>query len=229
MRVRMLTLLAVAALLAGCGGSGTKSNGEAAKTPAQVLKDATAAAHEASAVHVSGSIVSGGTPVTLDLTMVRGVGGKGSMTENGLQFELVRVGKTVYIRGSDAFYKKLAGAVVAQLLHGKWLKGATTSGDLATLGEVTDIDGLMGQVTSSASHGKLANDGETTYKGQEVVVIRDTSDGSKLYVAATGPPYPVAIVAGKTADTGTVTFDGWNESVEISAPQGALDISKLGG
>jgi hypothetical protein len=161
MRVRMLTLLAVAALLAGCGGSGTKSNGEAAKTPAQVLKDATAAAHEASAVHVSGSIVSGGTPVTL--------------------------------------------------------------------GEVTDIDGLMGQVTSSASHGKLANDGETTYKGQEVVVIRDTSDGSKLYVAATGPPYPVAIVAGKTADTGTVTFDGWNESVEISAPQGALDISKLGG
>lgn len=222
-------LLAAAGLLAGCGGSGSKSNGEAGKSPAQVLKDTTAAAGEASAVHVAGSIVSGGTPITLDLTMVRGTGGKGSMTENGLRFELVRIGNTVYIRGSDAFYKKTAGAAAAQLLHGKWLKGATTNSNLATLSELTDIDKLMAQVTSSTSHGKLVNDGETTYKGEKVDVIRDTSDGSKLYVAATGPAYPVAIEGGKTGEKGTVTFDGWNQSVAVTAPKGAIDISKLGG
>ena len=46
------------------------------------------------------------------------------MSTNGLTFEIVRVGDTVYIQGSDEFYKHFAGAAAAQLLHGKWLQGA---------------------------------------------------------------------------------------------------------
>jgi hypothetical protein len=228
MRTGVLAVIAAAGLLAGCGGSGPKSNGEASKAPAQVLADAKQAAAGASAVHASGSIVSSGTPLTLDLTIARGKGGKGSLTENGLRFDLVRTGDKVYIRGSDAFYKKFAGAAAAQLLHGKWLAGPATTGQFASLGSLTDIDALMGQVTSTSSHGKLVNDGETTYKGQKVVAIRDTSDGGKLYVAATGPAYPVAIVGGKQSELGSVTFDSWNESVSLAPPKDAIDVSQLG-
>ncbi len=60
-------------------------------------------------------------------------------------------------------------------------------------------------------------------------MIRDLSDNSKLYVAATGKPYPVALVGGKKGQTGSIRFSDWNRHVSLSAPSGALDISQFGG
>ena len=72
----------------------TKPNSEATEPAAQVLADAEAAATSASSTHISGGINSGGTPITLDLDMARGKGAKGSMSTNGLKFDLVRIGDT---------------------------------------------------------------------------------------------------------------------------------------
>jgi hypothetical protein len=229
MRVPALALVLTAVLLAGCGSAKKESgsNGEASKPPTRVLADAKAAATNAASVHVAGSIVSGGTPIKLDLSMARGKGAKGSMSTNGLSFDLVRVGDTVYIQGSDEFYKHFAGAAVAQLLHGKWLKASATQGRLKSLAPLTSIGALFTGI--STHHGKLASSGATTYHGQKVAEIRDTSDNSKLYVAATGKPYPVAIVGAKQGQSGTVTFDDWNSHVSLSTPKDALDISQLGG
>jgi hypothetical protein len=228
-RALVFSLVLAAALLAGCGGSGdsAKSNGEESKPAAQVLADAKAAATNASSAHVSGSIQSDGTPISLDLTTARGKGAKGSMSTNGLKFDLVRIGDTLYIRGSDEFLKHFAGGAVAQLLHDKWLKASATHGRLKSLAPLTNLGALFAGV--SAQHGKLVNDGKRTYKGADVVVVRDTSDNSKLYVAATGKPYPVAIVGGKQGESGTITFDDWNKSVSLTAPDGAIDISQFGG
>ena len=217
-------VVALTVLVAGCGGSGSKSNGEAKKTGSQVLADALAAATGASGVHVSGSIVSGGEPLTLDLDLDKGTGGSGTMSEQGLSFQLIRVGGKAYIKGSDAFYKKFAGASVAQLLHGKWLEGSATSGNLAALTSLTDISKLFSGAL--ASHGALSNGGATTYKGQKVVAIKDTTKDGILYVAATGPPYPVAIVGAN--NTGAIVFDNWGKTVTITAPKGAVDLDKLG-
>jgi hypothetical protein len=229
MRVPILALVLAAALLAGCGSSKkeTKPNGEASKSPTRVLADAKAAATSASSVHVSGNLVSSGTPITLDLTMVRGTGAKGSASINGLQFDAVRIGDTVYIHGSDDFYKHFAGATVAQLLHGRWIKASTNQPQFRSFAPLTDIGALLTKV--SESHGKLANDGQTTYKGQQVVAIRDTSDNSKLYVAATGKPYPVALVGGRKGQSGTIAFDDWNKAVSLAPPKSAIDISQFGG
>jgi hypothetical protein len=229
MRVFALALVLTVALLAGCGGhsKAAKANDEASKPALRVLADAKAAAAKASSAHVSGSIESSGTPITLDLSTARGKGAKGSLTTNGLQFDLVRIGDTAYIRGSDAFYKRFAGAAIAHLIHGKWLKASITKGRFRSLQPLTNLGLLLGKV--SANHGKLVNDGKKTYNGQDVVAIRDLSDSSKLYVAATGKPYPVAIVGGRQGQSGSITFDDWNKSVSLSAPSDAIDISSLGG
>jgi hypothetical protein len=224
-----LLIVVAAVLLAGCGSGGSKAakgNGEASKPPEKVLADAKAAVSSASSVHVSGNIVSGGNPITLDVSMATGKGATGSMTTQGLEFDLVQVGTTAYIKGSDSFYKHFAGAAAAQLLHGKWLKTSTTSGRFRPLAALTNINVLFGKVVTN--HGKLANDGAKTYKGQQVVELRDTSDNSKLYVASTGKPYPVALVGGKKNESGTITFGDWNKSVSLSAPKDAIDISQLG-
>jgi hypothetical protein len=218
----LLCSLALLAATAGCGGS--KSNGEAGKAADQVVLDARQAAIDAKAVHVSGSITDAGRPLTLDLTIVRGGGGKGTMTESGLEFEIVRVVDTAYIRGSDAFLRAFAGSAAAQLLHGKWLKGSATSGNLRALAPLTDIVKLFN--SALGSHGKLRNAGETEYKGQKVVAIEDRTKGGTLYVAATGTPYPVAIVGGK--GRGAIAFDRWNETASIETPKGAIDLSALG-
>lgn len=229
MRVSTLAVVLAALVLAGCGSSkkAEKPNGEASKPPARVLADAKAAATSASSVHVSGHLVSSGTPVTLDLTMVRGKGAKGSASINGLDFDAVRIGDTVYIHGSDDFYKQYAGAAVAQLLHDRWVKASTDQPQFRSFAPLTDIGALLTEV--SKNHGKLINDGTTTYQGEQVVTIRDTSDNSKLHVAATGKPYPVALVGGKKGQTGTIAFDDWNKAASLSAPKNAIDISQFGG
>jgi uncharacterized protein involved in outer membrane biogenesis len=102
-----------------------------------------------------------------------------------------------------------------------------SNGTPITLDPLTNLGALFAGISSQ--HGKLVNDGKTTYKGAEVVAIRDTSDNSKLYVAATGKPYPVALIGGKKDQSGTITFDDWNKSVSLSAPSSAIDISKFGG
>lgn len=229
--ISLLTLVLAGGVLAACGGSGggksSTSNGEASKPAAQVLTDATRAATQASSFHVSGHVASNGTTVTLDLAIAKGKGAKGSMSAGGASFQLVEVGTTIYIKGSDAFYKQFGGAAAAQLLHGKWLKGSASTGQLASLATMTNPQALFQQVTKN--HGKLVNGGETTYAGQKVVKIKKAATGDTLYVAATGTPYPVALVGGKGNEGNVVTLDRWNESVSISAPSGAIDISQFGG
>ena len=230
MRVSAFALVLTAALLAGCGShkkTAAKPNGEASKPATRVLADANAAATSASSTHISGRVVSSGTPITLDLDIARGKGAKGSMSTNGLSFDLVRIGNTAYIRGSDAFYRHYAGAGIARLLHGKWLKASIVKGRFRSLAPLTSVNLLFAGI--SAHHGKLVNEGAKTYRGQSVVEIRDTSDNSKLYVAATGKPYPVALVGGSKEQRGAITFDNWNEPVSLSAPKDAIDLSQLGG
>lgn len=233
MRFSALALLVTAVLLAGCGGGGggsattAKSNGEAGKSAAQVLADATKAVATASSLHVSGQGQSAGQPIAVDVSLVRGKGGTGTLKINGLEVQLVRIGDTVYVKGSDAFYQHFAGKAAAQLLHDKWLKGSATSGQLKPLAAFTGPSALFAQL--AANHGTLVNKGATTYKGQDVVEVRDVTKNASLYVAATGPAYPVAFVQRKTGSAGAVMFDDWNAPVTLNAPSSAIDISSFGG
>jgi hypothetical protein len=225
-----VALVLLIALPAGCGGSSSSSssssgNGVADKSPADILAATKVAADAAKTVHVSGSIVSGGTPITLDMNLLAGKGGRGQLSESGLAFELIQVGKTVYIKGSPAFYKKIGGTAAAQLLQGKWLKAPASNSDFASLSQLTDLRQLVDQTLET--HGSsLTKGGSSTIAGQKVVGITDKTKGGTLYIAATGQPYPVQIV--KTGSSGgKITFDRWNSSVTLAAPANAIDVAQL--
>jgi hypothetical protein len=224
MRATIPVLVLAAVLLAGCGGGGS-SNGEATKPAKQVLADAAKAATSASSLHASGKIDSGGSTILLNLWLVKDKGATGSMTTGGGKFDLIRIGNAVYIRGSAAFLEKYAGPY-ARTLRGKWLKTTATSGQLRSLTPLTSPAALFGAIAHN--HGTLSNDGVTTYKGRKVAEIRDSSDNSKLYVAATGNAYPLAIVGGKRGQSGAIAFDEWNKAVPLAAPKSSLDLAKLG-
>ena len=223
----LLALLAVllAAVLAACGGGSSSSgNGVADKSPSEILAATKAAADEAKSVHVSGSLVSGGTPITLDMNLLAGKGGRGKLSQDGLAFELIDVGGTVYIKGSAAFYKHIGGSAAAQLLQGKWLKADANSSDFASLGQLTDLRELIDQ--SLADPGNLTKGATTTVNGVKAVGLTDKKLGGTLYVAASGKPYPVEITKGG-AGNGTISFDRWNQPLTLSAPANAIDIAAL--
>jgi hypothetical protein len=224
-----LAALALAlALLSGCGGgssaSSSSGNGVQDKSPAEILLATKAASDAARSVHVSGSIVSGGSPITLDMDLLAGKGGRGQLSENGLSFELIEVGNTVYIKGSQAFYKRIGGSAAAQLLQGKWLKAPASSSDFASLSQLTDLRKLVDQTLSD--HGSLTKAGSSTIDGQKVLGITDKTKGGTLYIAATGQPYPVQI-AKSGSGGGKIKFDRWNGEVALVAPANAIDVAQL--
>ncbi len=234
-----LSLVMALTALAGCGGS-SSGNGVASKSPPEIIAAARAAADGASTVHVSGSTVTSGTPIALDLSLVAGKGGRGRIAENGLSFELLELEGTIYIKGSTAFYRHFAGAAAAKLLRGKWLKAPATSSSFAGLSSLIALHKLLDAALASSDKA-LVSAGTSTVKGQAVVGVKDTAQGETIYVATTGKPYPVAATksgateAGRhspsarthVSASGTIAFAEWNKPVTLTAPANAVDIEQL--
>jgi hypothetical protein len=223
-RLRVIfTALAAAVGLAACGG-GSSGNGVASKSADEIVNAASKAITHAKSVHVSGSIVTSGVPLTLDLNLVSGTGGSGQMSEGGLAFRIVDVGQNVYIQGSSAFWQHFGGAAAARLLQGKWLKAPAT-GQFASIAELTNMQRLMGALL--LRHGNLTKGPTSTVNGQKVIAVSAPAKGGTLYVATSGPAYPVEIKK-SGAGGGQITFDRFNQPVSLTPPANAVPLSQLG-
>ncbi len=207
--------------VAGCGGA--SDNGVAAKSPDAIVNSATSAVSGVKSVHVSGTVTSNGSPITLDLSLVAGKGGGGQMSQSGLSFKIIDLNNIVYLNGSDDFWRHVGGNAAAQLFHGKWLRAPAT-GQFASIAALTDVRTLFSKLLSS--HGMLAKGGTSTVGGQKVIAVRDTTMGGTLYVATTGPSYPIKI-SKSGSDAGHILFDRYNQAFSLTAPAGSIDVSKL--
>jgi hypothetical protein len=222
-------LVLAAIMLAGCGSSASKGNGIAAKTPAEILLAAKAAAAGAATVHVAGSILSEGKPISINMELVgsNGVGdngGRGRLTLGGLGIKLIAIGRSVYVKGDTAFYTHFAGRTAARLLRGKWLKGSAEHGPLSSFAALADLSKVID--STLADHGTLSRVTATTVNGQQVVGVTDAANDGTLYVATVGAPYPIEIVK-SGAGAGKVIFDRWNRPVTLAPPTNAINISQL--
>jgi hypothetical protein len=225
MRIRVtrgvVVALVTSCVIAACGGS--SDNSIASKSPDEIFNAANHAIVRASSVHISGSLVSGGLPVSLDLNLASGKGGTGRMSESGLTFRIIAVGNNIYIQGTPAFWAHFGGPAVARRLAGKWLK-APGSGQFASVSALTNMQELFNRLLQS--HGVLKKNGTTTVNGQKAVAVTDTTQGGTLYVAATGQPYPIEVVK-RGVGGGQITFDRINQPVQLTPPANALDLSQL--
>jgi hypothetical protein len=215
-------LLVSAVLLAGCGGAGKASdNGIGALAPEQIASEAQRAAASAATVHVIGSIVHEGKPISLNVELVSDKGGMGRLAQGAGGLEVVHVDSDVYVNGGEAFYKDIVGTRAARLLSGRWLKASDASGDLAALSALTTLDSVV--ALTLANHGPLTHAGMATIDGRRAVAVRDRAKAGTLYVAATGTPYPIEV-----AQPGSrVVFDNWNKPVELSVPEGAVNLKQV--
>jgi hypothetical protein len=214
-----LALAIAVAGLAGCGGSA--DNGVSSKNASGILAAAKAAAQSATAVHVESQAAQGPLKLALNLELTSN-GGHAHISGLGVDFEVIRIGGTLYVKGNPAFYQRLGGAA-AHASPGTWLKAPVKSGPLAQFAAFTDLPGEVGRLLSTAK--PVTKGTTTTTNGQKTVELKQAGQlyTGKIYVATTGKPYPVQIT--KTGrETGRTTFTNWNQPVSLSAPSNTINI-----
>lgn len=110
-RVGVLIAIAAAALVAGCGGSGAHSSGEASKSPEAILKDASAALRRAHSFRATGRVALSGQNGTVSV----GYEAPRSLTfdltaPGGATAKLILIGAIAYLNANKAFYLKQGAA-----------------------------------------------------------------------------------------------------------------------
>jgi hypothetical protein len=262
MRTRLAHLAVAAPLavgaLAGCGGGNASSrppNGEALKSPTQIVADTAAALDHVRSFHLAGTgtdlrggrqtvIGDFGIPGRLHLVLAQAGG----------SVEIILVGGSGYFKASRAFWiAQGTPPSAAALLADRWVKLAATAPGISEFVAWTN-PATIGHCLVGKDLGTLSVAGHDTVAGQPVVVVADHGDlaGStpeRLYVTTTGPPLPLRVVqtgpqrSGGTPDrlcnetrrspsttqSGDLRISRYNEPVSITAPSGALDLSAVTG
>ncbi|HEX4520976.1 MAG TPA: hypothetical protein VH063_15455 [Gaiellaceae bacterium] len=227
MRLTLAASVAVlAALVAGVGGSTAAApNGVELKTAGQILTASRAAVAQAATVHIVGTIADKGGPITLNLKLINSKVGVGRLSVGGATFNIIRIGNTLYLKADRKFLEANGGAAAVKVLAGRWFKVSTAVHDFKDIAPLTDLVQLVDAVLGT--HGKLALGSHVTIGGRPAIALVDTSEGGTLYVATTGPPYPLELKG--TKGQGEIKFESWDTAVTVLPPTNALDFSKVTG
>jgi hypothetical protein len=212
--------LAIALIaLAGCGGS--SDNGVASKSASEILTAARNAVASARSVHIESQAAQGPLALKQNLDLARD-GGHAHISGLGIDFEVIRTGNTLYLKGNPTFYRRLGGAA-AHASPGTWLKAPVKSGPLAQFAAFTDLPGEVGRLLTTAN--PVTRGTTTTTNGQKTVELKQAGQlyAGKIYVATTGKPFPLEIA--KTGrETGRTTFTNWNQSISLPVPSKTISI-----
>ena len=206
--------------LTGCGG-GTPSDGLEDKSAAQVQEEAAAAIRAAKSVHVIGTSVTDGASAQVDLRIQDG-SSSGTITLEGAQFEITRVGEVTYVKADEEALESLGvPPEMPRLGADRWLKlGPQEASGL----EGFSLDSFAQQLTTSES--PLETEVEQTELDGTRVVVISNQDGSKLYIANADPAYPIRGEL-KGANAGRIDFSEYDVDFQISAPENSVELGEL--
>lgn len=220
-------LVAAATSLTGCSSGedpDAGTNGVGKLSAAKIQGKAGRAADAASAVRLSGTVVSKNHTYTLDMRL-KGEGGTGSVTSKGQTFQLLRIGEELYLKAGSEFWTHDSGKTdgkpgqsdetAAAKLDGKYVKVPEGDPAYQQLSGFTDKDKLLdGMLTL---HGTLAKgDRGTTGRLRSIKITGDEGAGGTLSVSLEGKPYPLRLERGGHA--GTLKLTDWNKDFPLQEP-----------
>ena len=224
--VRLAALAAVGAgclMVAACGSGSAAAASRAAGASAgasstpdplaglsanKIAAKAIVNLEAAPSVTMAGSLVVSGQPFTVTVGIKPGAGCAGSIgTSSKVSIQLIMIGKTVYIRPNDAYWKAHAGSNANAAIkweNGRYIK-TTASGFVGSANEVCDLSQTLGplKLGETMTKGKL-----TTLDGIKVLPLTNGPDGT-LWVTDTAKPELVKMelpAGSNNSTTGVLTF-----------------------
>lgn len=211
--------LVSAPLLTGClglGGDPDSGTNGVGKLPARTIEQkASAAAGSATAVRLTGTVVSGGQTYRLDMRL-RADGGVGEVTTKGDTFQLLRVGDDLYLKAGADFYRagdSRDSQDAAAKLNGKYVKVPTGDPAYRQFSGFTDKKVLLAGLF--VLDGTLEV-GDHRKVGDTRTVELAGSRGGSLDVSLKGTPYPLRYQ--RAGGAGTLTLTDWGEDFTLAAP-----------
>jgi hypothetical protein len=227
--------LAIALVLAGCGGgSSTSSHPLDGLTAKQVLARAQSATRHAHSVHFVAHVEESGKVTDVDFRLNDKHRVVGTFAVGGANLQVRLVGQYIYVKADRTFWQQSVGTAAAQLLTGKWLKAPVSDPNFGSFSDLASFDAIATKVLKSS--GKFTRVAGKSVAGQRTVGLHDAggSGGDKgtLYVSDASPAFPLLVLPDQSASSqGRVTFSEWNEPVTVNAPPSSqvVDASKLGG
>lgn len=176
-------------------------------------------------MRVSGTASDSGRKAALDLTIVAGVGCRGTISEQGLgSFQLISKGKTVWVRPDATFWKNAVGQhpsadqqLGLQMLAGKYLEDKAGTG-LGTLASMCSRSGLLGS-NSSHANTPMKKAGTAVIDGQRAVKFTstDAKQPGWAYVSDTAKPELLQLTA-TGSDSGSLSFTYYTTAPAITPP-----------
>jgi hypothetical protein len=215
----LLLAVLLASALAGCGAS--TDNGVTSKNATEILAAAKTAADDATSVRVVSKNTQGPLSLMVNLDLASS-GGRAHVAGLGLDFEVIRIGNTLYLKGNPGFYERLGGAAT-HARPGTWIKTPANNGPFAQFAQFTSLPGEVSRLIASAN--PVTKGTTTSTNGQKTIELKQTGKlyTGKIYIATTGKPFPLEIA--KTGrETGHTTFTNWNQPVSLSAPSNTINI-----
>ncbi|MDQ6687144.1 MAG: hypothetical protein M3Z50_05965 [Actinomycetota bacterium] len=218
--------LVALAVTSGCGGA-KNDRGLSKLSAQQLLHKSRAYVGGDNAVRAKGTVSSTGTKLGLDLNF-SGSDSLGTITINGADMDIERLGGTVYFKGSDSFWKAQAGAQAQQIItviNGRWIKADPSAAQLKGLLNLASRKFVTDQVLSP--NGTVKKGAPKTVNGVDCLTL-STKDGS-LYVDKQDAK-PVELVGGSGGSSGKVDFT-YTSVTKPSAPaaKDVIDFAKLRG
>jgi hypothetical protein len=178
-KIQLFIIVVLLTLVAACGsGSDSDSSGSGVtgQSADELLSNAKSQLTDAKTVRISGAGTDGGSKIKLDMTY-SGKTAAGSITLNGGEIRLLKAKGHSYFKGSDAFYRQVAGKNVEQfkqVVNGRWILIDEKSKDFNGLSDFVDRKTFFGGFVKQLN-GKLSKGKEARIRGVECLSLRDSS------------------------------------------------------
>jgi hypothetical protein len=231
--------IALSAAACGPGGSGTSGASSLSGTPDQIVQKAVNNLKAATSLQISGSVVSSGSNIKLDLTDVAAAGCKGtvelgssasgSSTGSAVSgtADLIEVNRTVYLKLGESFFKNLSlPSSVFSAVTGKYIEVAAKS-ELANFAQLCDpatlASGFNKEVTG------FVKDGTATINGQATEAFKQPTHAGSGIVYISESSIPEIVRLRGPSNEGEINFINYNAPVTITAPPAGdvIDGSKF--
>jgi hypothetical protein len=221
--VAAAAVVPVAALAAsGCGGAaataGGATNGLEHQMPTAVLQDAARAVAAAHSVQIVWTPPRGNGRLSRVDARIQGGSETLTVVDRGVpKATFTIIGQDAYVKINPAVLKMLGGPPLAKSPFGQWLKIPAARLHLPLQGISTaSVAALLGR------HGPLDPAvAQATLDGRKVVVVTDLRTGGKIYVANTGPAYPLRLdFMGPHPQR--LDFSDYGANFHITAPRNAI-------
>jgi hypothetical protein len=134
--------------------------------------------------------------------------------------EFVRIGDSLYIRASEAYWQAYVGLADLATVSGTWVRVSANHPNHKSLLVIDDSTGVV------APEGAVTQVGTDTIDGQSTVVLTDGT-GGRFFVSAGATPYLLRVEGTKKTEAGNArvvaTFSDFGSvTATITAPAGKV-------